>query len=103
MIVEYIRYKMPDEQASKHLIEAYEKAQSSLAASSHCLGYELTRCSEDANQLVLRIEWDSADGHLKGFRTSPEFRTFFAAVQPFLNNIEEMRHYELTSVKSKKR
>jgi quinol monooxygenase YgiN len=101
MIVEYIRY--PDEQSGKKLIEAYEKAQSSLVASSHSLGYELTRCSNDANQLVLRIEWDSADGHLKGFRTSPEFKTFFAAVQPFLNNIEEMRHYELTSVKSKKR
>ena len=102
MIVEYIRYKMPDEQSSKKLIAAYEKAQSSLAASSHCLRYELTRCSEDPNSLVLRIEWDSADGHLKGFRTSPEFKTFFAAVQPFLSNIEEMRHYELTTVKSKK-
>jgi hypothetical protein len=31
-----------------------------------------------------------------GFRASPEFRTFLAAVGPFVNDIEEMRHYDVT-------
>jgi hypothetical protein len=45
---------------------------------------------------VVRIEWDSEEGHLSGFRQSSEFRTFLAAVGPFVSDIEEMRHYEVT-------
>jgi hypothetical protein len=42
-------------------------------------------------------EWDSADGHLRGFRGSPQFAGFFAAVRPYVDRIEEMRHYEVKS------
>jgi hypothetical protein len=52
-----------------------------------------------ARDVVLRILWDSADGHLKAFRKSPEFAPFFQAIQPFVKSIEEMRHYELTTVR----
>jgi len=99
MIVEYIRYKAADEQRAA-LEAAYEKAQSALQASSHCLGYELSRCVEESGCYMLRIEWDSLDGHLKGFRSSPEFQSFFAHVRPFVNDVEEMRHYEVTRIKS---
>jgi quinol monooxygenase YgiN len=98
MIVEYIRYKVPSDDAAR-LIKAYEVAGSSLQASSHCLGFELSRCSESSETFVLRILWDSADGHLEGFRTSHEFGPFFQAIQPFVKSIEEMRHYELTTVR----
>lgn len=47
---------------------------------------------------MLRICWTSSEGHLGGFRRSPEFRTFFAAIRPYLADVEEMRHYALTSV-----
>jgi hypothetical protein len=45
---------------------------------------------------VVRIEWDSEEGHLSGFRRSSEFRSFFEAVGPFVNDIAEMRHYLVT-------
>jgi len=45
---------------------------------------------------VVRIEWDSEEGHLSGFRQSPEFQRFFEDVKPFVNDIEEMRHYQVT-------
>jgi quinol monooxygenase YgiN len=101
VIVEYIRYKI-DEERRAAFEKAYAKAGESLAASSHCLAYELSRCTEDAQQYILRIEWDSADGHMKGFRSSPEFKTFFAAIQPYVKDIEEMRHYEVTAVRGRK-
>jgi quinol monooxygenase YgiN len=63
---------------------------------SICERYEVSRCSEDPTQHVVRIEWDSEEGHLSGFRQSPEFRTFFEAVGPFVHDIEEMRHHEVT-------
>jgi quinol monooxygenase YgiN len=98
MIVEYIRYRIESARA-KDFVSAYETASASLKASSHCSGYELTQCTEAREHWILRIEWDSEEGHLKGFRTSAEFKTFFAAVRPFVENIEEMRHYELTSLR----
>lgn len=94
MILEYTRYKI-DEKRREGFEKDYQKAAKPLDASSHCLAYELSHCKEDADHYILRIEWDSEEGHLKGFRTSPEFKMFFAAVQPYVNDIEEMRHYEV--------
>lgn len=97
MLIEYIRYKVSADE-SPALIAAYQVAGASLQSSAHCLGFELTRCAEEPEAFVLRIAWDSLDGHLKGFRQSPEFPKFFQAIQPFIEKIQEMRHYELTSV-----
>jgi quinol monooxygenase YgiN len=101
MIVEYIRYKI-DEPRRADFEKAYQDAGKALDASRHCHAYELTHCTEAAESYILRIEWDSEDGHVKGFRSSPEFKTFFAAIQPYVKDIEEMRHYQLTSVKNRK-
>jgi quinol monooxygenase YgiN len=98
MIVEYIRYRVP-EPRSQALIEAYEAASGSLRESPHCLGFELSRCAEAPEHFTLRIQWDSAEGHLQGFRKSAQFPPFLAAVKPFLGDIEEMRHYDLTEVR----
>jgi quinol monooxygenase YgiN len=101
MLVEYTRYQLaPERQVAFE--EAYGKAQTALQASPHCLAYELTRCVEEPGCYILRIEWDSLEGHLQGFRTSAEFQPFLAAVRPFIPDIQEMRHYEVTSVRGGK-
>ena len=92
VIVEYTRYKI-DEKRRMLFERAYEKAGEALRSSSHCQRYELSHCTQDPNYYVLRIEWDSEEGHLNGFRNSPEFRAFFSLVQPYVKDIEEMRHY----------
>jgi quinol monooxygenase YgiN len=97
MITEYIRYAMSKDRAGE-LEPAYQRAAKWLDQSSHCLGYELSQCTEDATNFILQIHWDSHDGHLKGFRSSEEFKHFFTEVQPFTPFIQEMRHYDLTSV-----
>ena len=99
MIIEYIRYEVTDPDG---LARAYEEASRALDASPHCLSYELSRCTEEPSWFLLRIEWDSSEGHLQGFRKSPEFGPFLQAVRPFLPAIREMRHYELTSVVERK-
>jgi quinol monooxygenase YgiN len=95
MIVEYIRYNI-DDASTDAFEQSYQRAAEALEASEHCERYEVSRCSEDPSQHVVRIEWDSEEGHLSGFRKSPEFRSFFNAVGPFVNDIEEMRHYQVT-------
>jgi hemoglobin len=96
VIVEYVRYTVPAERAAQ-FEQAYEEAAGPLLASPNCLGYDVARCSEDPTSYVVRIHWDSAEGHLKGFRGGPEFARFFALVKPFFADIAEMRHYDIVS------
>jgi heme-degrading monooxygenase HmoA len=99
MVVEYIRYRVPAER-HREFEDAYAQARLALEDSSHCLGYEVAHGIEEPDNYVVRIEWDSVDGHEQGFRQSPGFGPFFAAVKPFFEQIEEMRHYELTPMAS---
>jgi heme-degrading monooxygenase HmoA len=105
MIVEYIRSKIPKEE-TRAFEAAYGSAQTALQASPHCLGYicfgyiclgyELSRCTEAPEHCILRIQWNSRQGHLEGFRKSPEFGASFRHVKPFVASTEEMCHYEVT-------
>ncbi len=97
MIIEYIRYTIPESQASA-FEKSYAEAGKSLAASGHCLAFELSACLDDPSSYILRIEWDSVEGHMQGFRGSAEFRAFFAAIKPYVDGITEMRHYRKTGV-----
>ena len=99
MVVEYIRYRVPVHR-HQEFEDSYARAQRALCDSSHCLAYEVTHGVEDPDSYVVRIEWDSLEGHQEGFRKSREFAPFFVAVKPFFDQIEEMRHYEVTPVAS---
>ena len=99
MIVEYIRYRLKGDAAAFEA--AYVRAQASLRASPECLGWELTRCHEEPDRYVLRIEWRSLEAHLQGFRKGPTFPAFLAEIRPFIDQIEEMQHYEATAVRSR--
>ena len=110
MVVEYIRYRIPAG-GGPDFEAAFARAAEVLAASPYCRDYELSRRTDeptgpgpadapadDAEHYVLRIRWTSSADHLDGFRRSPEFRTFFGAIRPYLADIEEMRHYAPTAV-----
>jgi heme-degrading monooxygenase HmoA len=99
MVIEYIRYRVPAER-HREFEGAYTEAQAALQGSQHCLAYEVSHGIEEPDRYVVRIEWDSLEGHEEGFRQSPGFAPFFAAVKPFFEQIEEMRHYGLTSITS---
>jgi quinol monooxygenase YgiN len=97
MIVEYIRYRLPAADGPGFERD-YARAAASLAASPFCLGYELSRCVDEAGVYILRIRWTSAEDHLQGFRHSEQFPPFLAAIRPYVSQIEEMRHYQVTEV-----
>jgi quinol monooxygenase YgiN len=93
MVIEYIRYQIPAERHAQFL-DAYRSAHEELDSSPHCLRYEVSQGVEEPDNFVVRIEWDSLEGHEKGFRSSAEFASFFAKVKPFFSNIREMKHYQ---------
>lgn len=97
MIVEYIRYHLTAH-TPEELTAAYRIGAEHLQAAPQCHGYELTQCEEDPKSLTLRILWTSTHDHLEGFRKGPHFPPFLAAIRPFINEIQEMRHYDLTEI-----
>ncbi len=98
MVIEYIRYRLPREREDG-FVAAYERAAAALRAAPECVDFELRRCVEEPACYILRITWTSVEAHLKGFRGGPVFGEFFAAVGPYVSDIEEMRHYEATTVR----
>jgi hemoglobin len=88
MVVEYIRYTIPQPQ--------HDELESSpvrvLAGSEHCHSWKLSRGVEESEHYILRSEWDSVEGHEPSFRKSPDFRDFVAAFGGDVSNVQEMRH-----------
>jgi hemoglobin len=97
MVIEYIRYRVSPERLGG-FESAYGRAADALRAAPQCSDFELSRCLDDPTSYTLRITWTSVDAHLHGFRGSPLFGQFFAVVSPYVEDIEEMRHYASTSV-----
>jgi Uncharacterized enzyme involved in biosynthesis of extracellular polysaccharides len=96
-IVEVIRYKIPADQ-QQNFEAAYAEGGKSLKASPYCLHYEVVHGMEEPEKYIVRIHWTSKEDHEKLFRQSAEFSSFFKEVRPFFNNIEEMKHYDLTTI-----
>ena len=98
MIVEYIRYHIPDERSAA-FEAAYQEAATFLVKAPQCAVYELSRCVDEPASYVLRITWTSAKDHLDGFRGGELFAQFFAPIRPYVDHIVEMRHYKRTAVR----
>jgi quinol monooxygenase YgiN len=94
MVVEIIRYNITPESA-EHFKQAYTEAGNYLNSSPYCLSYEIVQGIEEPNNFIVRIEWDSVEGHMQGFRMGPDFQLFFALVRPFFNAVLEMKHYSI--------
>jgi heme-degrading monooxygenase HmoA len=92
MIVEYLRYTIPDDRQAAFLKD-YDAARGPLMRSPYATGFELCQCVDDKTQFVLRIEWTSAADHMQGFRKSPEFQEFLGYIRQYVPAIDEMRHY----------
>ncbi len=97
MVVEYIRYHIPTNKGAD-FAAAYARAAAILDADEHCQRYEISQGVEEPENWIIRIEWDSIQGHEQGFRSAPHFYEFFQAVGPYFDAIQEMKHYNITQV-----
>ncbi|MBY8886296.1 MULTISPECIES: antibiotic biosynthesis monooxygenase family protein [Streptomycetaceae] len=103
MIVEYIRYRIPDHERRIAFEKACDAAAEQLDLAPQCLGYELTRGVEEPDRYTLRVGWASVEDHEQGFRGGPYFRAYLAELRPYLGDIEDVGQYEPTSVLSRRR
>jgi len=96
MIVEYVRYALPAE-VRISFEQDYARVGPVMARSPHCLGWELRRSQEDPSQYVVRIEWDSREGHELHYRATAEFRAFFGVMKAYSDHRLQMEHFELVT------
>jgi heme-degrading monooxygenase HmoA len=94
MIVEYIRYELPPE-LRQAFESSYARAGPLLENSRHCIAWELSRSVEEPASYVVRIEWDSQEGHEQGFRTSKDFTVFFGELRRYADYRRQMAHFAL--------
>ena len=92
MTVEYIRYAIAHRRAESFR-QAYEQAAVVLLAEPGCLSYEISQSLAEPTRFLVRIEWDSPNRRLEGFRTNPAFAEFFALVGPYADDMVETRAY----------
>ena len=96
MIIEYIRYRIPSDDGERFLA-AWRDGIAIVRADPHNLSAEVSRCVDEPEVFIVRNTWDSADGHMSGFRGSPAFEPFMDLVGEWNPSIEELRHYEAVS------
>ena len=95
--VEIVRYTIPNDKFES-FETAYKEAGEYLKASSYCLGYDILHGDDEPSHYIVTIYWTSKDDHLNKFRKSKEFSGFLSLVRPFYGNIDEMKHYNSTSI-----
>lgn len=62
---------------------AFKQASAIIAAMNGYRGHELQRCVEVPNQYLLLVRWEKLEDHTEGFRGSPEYQLWKAALHHF--------------------
>ena len=60
-------------------------------------GYTVNRGIESTERYVLQIFWDTLEDHTVGFRESPAFAQWRAAVGPYFAGPPMVEHFELVT------
>jgi len=71
---------------------AYREAVRHVTGSAGCRGVRLVRGVENPRRFVLLVEWDGLEDHTKGFRSSPAFTAWRAAVGEFFAHPPHVEH-----------
>jgi quinol monooxygenase YgiN len=98
MIPEILRYNIPADQKAD-FEQDYASAAEQLRANEHCLGYQFLESDKEPGRYLVTLWWDSEEGHIQGFRSSPQFPPFLAIVRKWIPMMEEMEHYHALPLK----
>ena len=71
---------------------AYRDAVRHVTGSAGCHGARLVRCVENPRRFVLLVEWERLEDHTEGFRCSPAFLDWRAALGPYFAKAPRVEH-----------
>jgi heme-degrading monooxygenase HmoA len=76
---------------------AFAAAKHIIAASPGFLGLSLSRGIERPSEYLLLVQWDSLQDHTIGFRDSPAYEDWKAALHHFYDPAATVEHYEIVA------
>ncbi len=74
---------------------AFAEAKALIAASAGFRSLKLLKCHEQQGRYLLLVEWDSLADHMEGFRGSPAFEKWRAALHHFYEPFPLVEHFEV--------
>jgi heme-degrading monooxygenase HmoA len=75
-------------------LAAMEQAKSFIAASPGFCSLRVERCVERPSCFLLLVEWESLEDHTEGFRGSPAYEEWRAALHHFYDPFPVVEHFE---------
>lgn len=74
-------------------VEAMERAKALIAASPGFLSLRVERGVERPSCFLLRVEWERLEDHTEGFRGSPAYEQWRAALHHFYEPFPVVEHF----------
>jgi heme-degrading monooxygenase HmoA len=75
-------------------VATMEKAKSLIAASPGFVSLRVERCVERPDCFLLLVEWERIEDHTVGFRGSPAYEQWRAALHHFYDPFPVVEHFE---------
>ena len=75
-------------------IGAMQQARSLIAASPGFVSLRVERCLERPSRFLLLVEWERLEDHTEGFRRSPAYEEWRAALHHFYDPFPVVEHFE---------
>jgi heme-degrading monooxygenase HmoA len=75
-------------------IAAMERAKALIAASPGFRSLRVERCVERPSCFLLLVQWDRLEDHTEGFRGSPAYEEWRAALHHFYDPFPVVEHFE---------
>ena len=76
-------------------LAAMERAKSIIASSPGFVSLRVERCLERPDHFLLLVEWDRLQSHTEGFRGSPAYEEWRAALHHFYDPFPVVEHFEV--------
>jgi heme-degrading monooxygenase HmoA len=74
---------------------AFSSAQRIISSMNGYVSHQLQKCLEKENQYILLVNWEHLKDHTEGFRGSPQYQRWKAALHHFYDPFPVVDHYEV--------
>ena len=78
----------------REFITTMDQAKAIIAASHGFVSLRVERCIERPSCFLLLVEWEHLEDHTEGFRGSPAYEKWRAALHHFYDPFPVVEHYE---------
>lgn len=97
MIVEVADFRVEAAQRSEFVTAMAQVAKTTLSQSKGYIRHTILSCHENAERVVLIVEWQTLEDHTVGFRQSSAFADWRAVIGPFFKQPPVVEHFDVAS------